>query len=176
MVAISLYRGNLHRVSDVPRRWPMPKHRLSLRDFKLLTGKRSGALSRLRPSTTKQKPDQQQGEEEEEGMGDNGCSKQQHLDIAPNPPNINDNAPALSPQEDAPSKSKQTDGSDGRDDLEAERGSASKDSPAEKKADEAKIADVRKISISHSNPISIFFFFHHYDLDIKLLNCGVIVI
>lgn len=48
MVAISLYRGNLHRVPDVPRRWLMPSPKISLRDFKLLLARRSNALSRLR--------------------------------------------------------------------------------------------------------------------------------
>lgn len=154
MVAISLYRGNLHRVPDVPRRWPMPKHHLSLRDFKLLTRKRSNALSRLlRCSTTKQ----QQEQDEEEGIGDNDCSKQQQhhhqTDIAPksNPLNINDNALALPLPEDAPSKSKETDASDARNDLGPEGGSPSKDLPAEK-TPEAKIVEVTKISISHPKP------------------------
>ncbi|XP_010923338.1 uncharacterized protein [Elaeis guineensis] len=47
MVVLSLYRGNLHRVPDVPRRWPMPPPAISLHHFKLLIGKRSLALSRL---------------------------------------------------------------------------------------------------------------------------------
>ncbi|KDP31179.1 hypothetical protein JCGZ_11555 [Jatropha curcas] len=51
MVAISLYRGNLHRVPDVPRRWLMPARQISLKDFKSLLDRRSKALSRLRPST-----------------------------------------------------------------------------------------------------------------------------
>lgn len=51
MVAISLYRGNLHRVPDVPRRWLMPTPKLSLKDFKSLLHRRSKALSRLRSST-----------------------------------------------------------------------------------------------------------------------------
>eukprot|EP00268_Persea_americana_P065383 TRINITY_DN871_c0_g1_i2.p1 TRINITY_DN871_c0_g1~~TRINITY_DN871_c0_g1_i2.p1 ORF type:complete len:380 (+),score=66.19 TRINITY_DN871_c0_g1_i2:61-1140(+) len=148
MVAISLYRGNLHRVPDVPRRWPMPKHHLSLRDFKLLTRKRSNALSRLlRCSTTKQ----QQEQDEEEGIGDNDCSKQQQhhhqTDITPksNPLNINHNALALPLPEDAPSKSKETDASDARNDLGPEGGSPSKDLPAEK-TPEAKIVEVTTCS------------------------------
>ncbi|KAK9277825.1 hypothetical protein L1049_027381 [Liquidambar formosana] len=52
MVAISLYRGNLHRVPDVPRRWLMPTHRISLKDFKSLLTRRLKALSRLRSTTT----------------------------------------------------------------------------------------------------------------------------
>lgn len=51
MVAISLYRGNLHRVPDVPRRWFMPTHQISLKDFKSLLHRRSKALSRLHSST-----------------------------------------------------------------------------------------------------------------------------
>nr|XP_010934374.1 uncharacterized protein LOC105054526 isoform X2 [Elaeis guineensis] len=52
MVAISLYRGNLHRVPDVPRRWPMPPPAISLRHFKILIHKRSLALSRLTTSSS----------------------------------------------------------------------------------------------------------------------------
>ncbi|XP_054795387.1 uncharacterized protein LOC129320248 [Prosopis cineraria] len=47
MVAISLYRGNLHRVPDVPRRWLMPAPKISLKEFKSLLGRRTRALSRL---------------------------------------------------------------------------------------------------------------------------------
>lgn len=154
MVAISLYRGNLHRVPDVPRRWPMPKHHLSLRDFKLLTRKRSNALSHLlRCSTTTKQQQEQQEHDEEEGIGDNDCSKQQQqhhhqTDIAPksNPLNINDNALALPLPEDAPSKSKETDASDAGNDLGPEGGSPSKDLPAEKTPEaEAKIVEVKKV-------------------------------
>lgn len=52
MVAISLYRGNLHRVPDVPRRWLMPSHNISFRDFKSLLQRRSKALSRLLATTS----------------------------------------------------------------------------------------------------------------------------
>lgn len=45
-MAISLYRGNLHRVPDVPRRWLMPDRNLSPKDFKSLLHRRSRALSR----------------------------------------------------------------------------------------------------------------------------------
>ncbi|TXG50386.1 hypothetical protein EZV62_022910 [Acer yangbiense] len=48
MVAISLYRGNLHRVPDVPRRWLMPTPQISLKDFKTLLCRRNRALSRVR--------------------------------------------------------------------------------------------------------------------------------
>ncbi|GLT25865.1 hypothetical protein SLA2020_009670 [Shorea laevis] len=47
MVAISLYRGNLHRAPDVPRRWLMPTRNISLKDFKILLQRRNKALSRL---------------------------------------------------------------------------------------------------------------------------------
>jgi len=48
MVAISLYRGNMHRVPpDVPRRWLMPKPQISLKDFRTLLLRRSKALSLL---------------------------------------------------------------------------------------------------------------------------------
>lgn len=52
MVAISLYRGNLHRVPDVPRRWLMPTPTISLRDFRSLLQRRSKAFSRLHSTTT----------------------------------------------------------------------------------------------------------------------------
>ncbi|XP_061373502.1 uncharacterized protein LOC133315839 [Gastrolobium bilobum] len=52
MVAISLYRGNLHRVPDVPRRWLMPNPKISLKDFKSLLARRSKALSRLNATTS----------------------------------------------------------------------------------------------------------------------------
>ncbi|KAE8658290.1 hypothetical protein F3Y22_tig00116971pilonHSYRG00054 [Hibiscus syriacus] len=48
MVAISLYRGNLHRAPDVPRRWLMPTPKISVKDFKSLLHRRKKALSRLR--------------------------------------------------------------------------------------------------------------------------------
>ncbi|TKY73440.1 hypothetical protein E2542_SST02192 [Spatholobus suberectus] len=56
MVAISLYRGNLHRVPDVPRRWPMPAPKISLKDFKSLLARRSKALSRLHASNPNPTP------------------------------------------------------------------------------------------------------------------------
>lgn len=48
MVAISLYRGNLHRVPDVPRQWLMPNPKISVKDFKSLLSRRNRALSCLR--------------------------------------------------------------------------------------------------------------------------------
>ncbi|KAK7411498.1 hypothetical protein VNO78_02932 [Psophocarpus tetragonolobus] len=56
MVAISLYRGNLHRVPDVPRRWPMPAPKITLKDFKTLLARRSKALSRLQASNPNRNP------------------------------------------------------------------------------------------------------------------------
>lgn len=47
MVAISLYKGNLHRVPDTPRQWLMPTPKISLKDFRTLLRRRSRALSRL---------------------------------------------------------------------------------------------------------------------------------
>ncbi|MQL80163.1 hypothetical protein Taro_012603, partial [Colocasia esculenta] len=94
MVAISLYRGNLHRVPDVPRRWPMPAPAISLREFRLLLRRRSRALSLLEPpapappspgsvpaavaegSKPPRGEEEEEEEEKEEGMGDNCCPKQ----------------------------------------------------------------------------------------------------
>lgn len=42
-----MYRGNLHKVPDVPRRWRMPERSLSFKDFKYLLHRRKRALSRL---------------------------------------------------------------------------------------------------------------------------------
>ncbi|KAL2340836.1 hypothetical protein Fmac_008776 [Flemingia macrophylla] len=56
MVAISLYRGNLHRVPDVPRRWPMPDPKITLKDFKSLLARRSKALTRIHASDPNPNP------------------------------------------------------------------------------------------------------------------------
>ncbi|XP_028781688.1 uncharacterized protein LOC114737869 [Neltuma alba] len=56
MVAISLYRGNLHRVPDGSRRWLMPNPKISLKDFKSLLLRRSKSLSRLRTIITTSNP------------------------------------------------------------------------------------------------------------------------
>ncbi|XP_047314185.1 uncharacterized protein LOC124917960 [Impatiens glandulifera] len=45
MVAISLYRGNLHKVPDVPRRWLMPTPKISPKDFRLLHHRRIKSLN-----------------------------------------------------------------------------------------------------------------------------------
>nr|DAD40880.1 TPA_asm: hypothetical protein HUJ06_015203 [Nelumbo nucifera] len=78
MVAISLYRGNLHRVPDVPRRWLMPIPRISLKDFRILLRKREKALSRISSTTapTCSNPNPNPDFKQEEGVGDSGCSKQ----------------------------------------------------------------------------------------------------
>lgn len=73
MVAISLYRGNLHKVPEVPRRWLAPNPKITLKDFRSLLHRRSRCLTRLRASTSaaaaaaasNSKP-------REEAAGDNG--------------------------------------------------------------------------------------------------------
>lgn len=68
MVAISLYRGNLHRAPDVPRRWLMPNPKISLKDFKTLLARRSKALSKTTttkntsPKSTSSNPNPNSGE------------------------------------------------------------------------------------------------------------------
>ncbi|KAI3736757.1 hypothetical protein L2E82_26742 [Cichorium intybus] len=47
MVAISLYKCNLHRAPNPFRQWLMPTPEISLKDFKTLLHRRSRALSRL---------------------------------------------------------------------------------------------------------------------------------
>ncbi|XWS51055.1 hypothetical protein CRYUN_Cryun12cG0143300 [Craigia yunnanensis] len=56
MVAISLYRGNLHRAPDIPRRWIMPTPKISLKDFKSLLHRRNKVLSRFRSSSSSSNP------------------------------------------------------------------------------------------------------------------------
>ncbi|KAM3374671.1 hypothetical protein P3S68_013385 [Capsicum galapagoense] len=60
MVALSLYKGNLHRVPETPpRQWLMPTPKISLKNFKILLRRRSRALARLQPpppSTTNPNP------------------------------------------------------------------------------------------------------------------------
>uniref|UniRef100_A0A7N0V1U7 Uncharacterized protein n=1 Tax=Kalanchoe fedtschenkoi TaxID=63787 RepID=A0A7N0V1U7_KALFE len=51
MVALSLYRGNMHRVPDVPRRWLMPDQNIPFKSFKALHNRRLKALSRLQSET-----------------------------------------------------------------------------------------------------------------------------
>ncbi|KAG6403980.1 hypothetical protein SASPL_136214 [Salvia splendens] len=47
MVAISLYKGNLHKVTGVTHRWPSPAPKISLKEFKILLLRRARALSRV---------------------------------------------------------------------------------------------------------------------------------
>ncbi|KAJ0049454.1 hypothetical protein Pint_15313 [Pistacia integerrima] len=79
MVAISLYRGNLHRVPEVPRRWLMPSPKISLKDFKTLLNRRNRALCRLRsPNVTTSNPN----------LNSNSNSKQQLQPPNPTPPDL----------------------------------------------------------------------------------------
>ncbi|URD94983.1 hypothetical protein MUK42_29445 [Musa troglodytarum] len=77
MVAISLYRGNLHRVPDVPRRWPSPPPAISLHEFKILIRKRSEALSRLSaaPAAATTLDVKHEGKLKEEVKGDDDGAK-----------------------------------------------------------------------------------------------------
>ena len=63
MVAISVYRGNLHRVSDAPRRWEMPPRAITLDQFRVLTRKREEVLARL---AAVQKPPNSSGDKKGE--------------------------------------------------------------------------------------------------------------
>ncbi|KAF5191154.1 Dynein light chain [Thalictrum thalictroides] len=89
MVAISLYRGNLHRVPDIPRQWLMPNHTISLKDFKYLIRKREKALSRLIPTitttiaTTSNPNPNSNAEQQLEFVGDSGISKQKTIEPPP---------------------------------------------------------------------------------------------
>ncbi|KAE8717425.1 Detected protein of unknown function [Hibiscus syriacus] len=59
MVAISLYRGNLHRAPDVTRRWLMPTPKISLKDFKSLLHRRNKDLCLLRSPSSSSNPNHQ---------------------------------------------------------------------------------------------------------------------
>ncbi|KAJ4809301.1 tRNA (Ile)-lysidine synthase [Rhynchospora pubera] len=75
MVAIALYRGNLHRVPNTPRRWPGPARSMSSSQFKSLLRRRSRALSRLTSLKDKDETREVQVEvkaEAEEEQGDKG--------------------------------------------------------------------------------------------------------
>lgn len=81
MVAISLYRGSLHRVPDVTRRWLMPTPAMSLKNFKTLIGRRSKAISRLHsttatlyPNPNSKQQEQKRAKDKQEAGKDNGCS------------------------------------------------------------------------------------------------------
>lgn len=56
MVAISLYRGNLHKPPDKTRRWIMPRFSIPLKEFCALHCRRSKALSLLPCSSVSPSP------------------------------------------------------------------------------------------------------------------------
>lgn len=118
MVAISLYRGNLHRVPDVPRRWLMPVNSISLKDFRSLLSRRSAALSRLSSdvgTSSNPSPILLEVKQEKEDEQDNavGCST---LPQPEQPPKVTD--PQEEEKEEKPPlnwKGKDGKGSDGDD-------------------------------------------------------------
>ncbi|KAL4199807.1 hypothetical protein AMTRI_Chr03g53110 [Amborella trichopoda] len=81
MVVISLYRGKLHKVPDVPRKWLMPQHSISLRDFRKLLQKRRKALSLLQTNNNKE-PANSPPPRMAEGIGDN-AKEPQHTETPP---------------------------------------------------------------------------------------------
>lgn len=81
MVAISLYRGNLHRVPDVPRQWLMPTPKISLKDFKILLDRRSRALSRLRSVATTSNPNPSLKQEEGATAHEDNPNGEPQLDL-----------------------------------------------------------------------------------------------
>ncbi|WOL08049.1 hypothetical protein Cni_G16801 [Canna indica] len=95
MVAISLYRGNLHRVSDTPRRWPLPPQTIPLRQFKILIRKRSESLSRLATAlAAATTPDvKNAGTLKEEDQGDGGGDERANVD-----PSSRQDVPVPDPQ------------------------------------------------------------------------------
>ncbi|KAK1359761.1 tRNA (Ile)-lysidine synthase [Heracleum sosnowskyi] len=104
MVAISVYRGKLHKVPDVPRKWLIPTPSISPKDFKILLRRRSQALARLHSQSTSN-PNQQQednnnnSEQPQIQNKDDSTQPILQLDPPPTPPNLdaakNDSKPLL---------------------------------------------------------------------------------
>ncbi|XP_072958444.1 uncharacterized protein [Typha angustifolia] len=72
MVAISLYRGNMHRVPDIPRQWKIPTPTISLSQFKRLLQRRNQTLSRLEAENPRGQVDEKEeggraNDDEDEG-------------------------------------------------------------------------------------------------------------
>lgn len=85
MVAISLYRGNLHRHSDVPSRWPMPPRAISLTQFRDLLHKRDLAISRSSSGNPNLKSSSNPTEEKnpkEVPISLDSCSERSGLSVA----------------------------------------------------------------------------------------------
>lgn len=56
MVALAVSRGNLHKVPNAPRRWPLPPRSISLPQFKNLLRRRALALSRIAAAAADENP------------------------------------------------------------------------------------------------------------------------
>ncbi|KAG9449608.1 hypothetical protein H6P81_009573 [Aristolochia fimbriata] len=108
MVAISLYRGKLHRIPpDVPRRWLMPTRRISLQDFKLLVHKRGKALSRLHSANLVEKEIQERTVGEKDLNSQSNVGSSAAADIA----TVDESIGAAAPAGEGPSEARETDAS-----------------------------------------------------------------
>lgn len=77
MGALSLYRGNLHRVADIPRRWPMPPRAISLAQFRHLLRKRNLAIAQFSSlNNPNGKPNPRVSNEKHDDMVKTGCPKE----------------------------------------------------------------------------------------------------
>ncbi|XP_020589346.1 LOW QUALITY PROTEIN: uncharacterized protein LOC110030775 [Phalaenopsis equestris] len=76
MGALYLYRGNLHRVSDIPRRWPMPPRAISLPQFRQLLRKRNLAIAQFSSRNPNAKPDPRVSNENHEDMDKAECPQE----------------------------------------------------------------------------------------------------
>lgn len=104
MVAMSVYRGKLHKVPDVPRKWLIPTPSISPKDFKILVARRSKALALLHSQSTSNpsNPNQQiihqhdhnhnnnnNNNQPQNQNNDDSAQPQLHLDPPPTP-NLDD--------------------------------------------------------------------------------------
>ncbi|KAI0522319.1 hypothetical protein KFK09_004692 [Dendrobium nobile] len=77
MGALSLYRGNLHRVADIPRRWPMPPRAISLAQFRHLLRKRNLAIAQFSSlNNPNGKPNPRVSNEKHDDLDKTGCPKE----------------------------------------------------------------------------------------------------
>lgn len=80
MVAISLYKGNLHKVPNHPRRWHCPVPNISLKDFRTLLHRRHRALSRFHSSNPNPPPPDSTNAHTDPNPANNAIQTQESLD------------------------------------------------------------------------------------------------
>lgn len=83
MGALFLYRGNLHRVADIPRRFPMPPRAISLNQFRRLLRKRNLTITQFLSRNPNAKPNPRVGNENHDGTDKTECPKEASSDLIP---------------------------------------------------------------------------------------------